>query len=137
MALRSGEAWRLSELSGCTSVSQWYQCALEEGGELERLNYELYVDLRLGLEQIRRSIRKSYKPLISSGLKNWNVNVLNSSSDTTWSKFRSLHRNVSGRVTRPDESWDIQHKAIERVLSNIRTDGTEQIVEVILTFYLK
>ena len=33
--------------------------------------------------------------------------------ENTWSDFRTLHKHVAGRVTRPIESWDIQKNAIK------------------------
>ena len=104
--------WRTSEFSGSSQVSQWHQVALEHNAVLDRVNYELYVDLTLSIEDIRKSIRKSYKPLVSSGLKNWSVFVLDEYCENTWRQFRELHLSVAGRVTRSLESWDIHHNAI-------------------------
>lgn len=109
----TGTVWRASELTASTTVSQWYQLCLENGATLDKVCYELYVDLSLPLDKIRSSIRKSYRPLVSSGLKNWNVSVMDSHCEDTWEKFRSLHRHVSGRVTRPIQSWELQHEAIK------------------------
>ena len=100
-------------MSGSNIVSQWHQLALENHAEFDRLNYELYVDLTLDIMEIRKSIRKSYKPLVSSGLKNWDVFVLDEYCETTWNQFRQLHKSVAGRITRPLESWNIQHNAIK------------------------
>lgn len=108
-----GKFWRASELSANTNVSQWYQLCLENGAVLDKVGYELYVDLSLSIEKIRSSIRKSYRPLVSSGLKKWTVSVMDQYCENTWNDFRSLHRRVAGRVTRPKESWDIQHNAIK------------------------
>lgn len=111
--LTDGSVWRTSELSGSGYVSQWHQIALENDAYLDRVNYELYVDLTLSTEDMRKSIRKSYKPLVSSGLKNWEVTVLDQYCEKTWNRFRELHKSVSGGITRPIESWDIQHNAIK------------------------
>ena len=114
LARRIGcEVLRTSELSGSGYVSQWHQIALENDAYLDRVNYELYVDLTLSIEEIRKAIRKSYKPLVSSGLKNWEVTVLDQYCEKTWNRFRELHKSVSGGITRPIESWDIQHNAIK------------------------
>ena len=108
-----GEVWRSSELSAKVNVSQWHQLCLENGAVLDKVNYELYVDLSLSINQIRSFIRKSYRPLVSSGLKKWTVSVMDEYCENTWSDFRTLHKNVAGRVTRPIESWDIQKNAIK------------------------
>ncbi|MDC0134426.1 hypothetical protein OAI36_00055 [Alphaproteobacteria bacterium] len=100
-------------MSGSGHVSQWHQIAMENNADMDRVNYELYVDLTLSIDDLRKSIRKSYKPLVSSGLKDWDVTVLDQYCEKTWNRFRELHKSVSGRVTRPIESWNIQHNAIE------------------------
>jgi len=107
------EVWRTSDWSGSGYVSQWHQIAMENDADLDRVNYELYVDLTLSIEDLRKSIRKSYKPLVSSGLKDWDVTVLDQYCEKTWNRFRELHKSVSGRVTRPIESWNMQHNAIK------------------------
>ena len=109
----NGKIWRTSDLSANANFSQWHQLCLEAGADLDKVCYEQYVDLSLSTEQLRKFYRKSYKPLISSGLKKWHVTVLDKYCDTTWNNFRSLHKKVSGRVTRPIESWNIQHQAIK------------------------
>jgi len=108
-----GEVWRSSELSAKVNVSQWHQLCLENGAVLDKVNYELYVDLSLSINQIRSFIRKSYRPLVSSGLKKWTISVMDEYCENTWSDFRALHKHVAGRITRPIESWDIQHNAIK------------------------
>ena len=108
-----GELWRSSELTAKVNVSQWHQLCLENGAVLDKVCYELYVDLSLTVNQLRSFIRKSYRPLISSGLKKWTVFVMDQYCETTWNDFRSLHKRVSGRVTRPIESWNVQHNAIK------------------------
>lgn len=107
-----GDIWRSSELGAKVNVSQWHQLCLENGAVLDKVSYELYVDLSLSINQIRSFIRKSYRPLVSSGLKKWSVSVMDQYCLDTWGDFRALHKRVAGRVTRPTESWDIQHNAI-------------------------
>jgi len=108
-----GKCWRTNELSIEGSAGQWHQIALEMGATLDRVNYEMYVDLSMTIEEIRGSIRKSFRPLVSSGLKNWKVTVMDQYCDNTWNKFRELHKNVAGRVTRSIDTWNIQHEAIK------------------------
>ena len=90
-----------------------HQLVLEKGGKLDKVNYEMYVDLTMTVKEIRGFIRKSFRPLVSSGLKNWNVEVMDQYCDNTWAKFRELHKKVAGRVTRSIETWDIQHESIK------------------------
>ena len=44
---------RSSELSAKVTVSQWHQLCLENGAVLDKVNYELFVDLSLSINQIR------------------------------------------------------------------------------------
>jgi FemAB family protein len=108
-----GECWRTSEVSTEGGAGQWHQIALENGGMLDRVNYKMHVDLSMSIEEIRSCIRKSYRPLVSSGMKNWKVTVMDQYCDNTWNKFRELHKTVAGRVTRSVDTWDIQHQAIK------------------------
>jgi FemAB family protein len=108
-----GECWRTNELSMNRGLSQWHQIVLEKGCLLDKASYEMYLDLSMSLLETRKNFRKSYKPLISSGQKNWNVVVMDEYNEDIWNKFRELHKKVAGRVTRPVESWNIQHQAIK------------------------
>lgn len=108
-----GECWRTNEVSTEGSAGQWHQIVLEKGGVLDRVNYEMYVDLSMSIEEIRSCIRKSFRPLVSSGLNNWKVTVMDQYCENTWKKFRELHKNVAGRVTRSIETWNIQREAIK------------------------
>lgn len=112
LASSGGKHWRTNEVSTEGNSGQWHQVALETGGVLDRVNYEMYVDLSLSIEEIRSHIRKSFRPLVSSGLKKWNIGILDDSCETTWNNFRELHRNTAGRITRSSETWDIQYENI-------------------------
>jgi FemAB family protein len=113
LEISDGECWRTNESGKAGSAGQWHQIALEMGGVLDRVNYEMYLDLTMPIEEIRGSIRKSFRPLVSSGLKRWNVSVLDKYCDNTWNKFRCLHKNVAGRVTRSIDTWNVQKEAIK------------------------
>ena len=104
--------WRTNELSLNGDMGQWNQILLEMGAKLDKVNYEMFVDLSLPLKEIRSSIRKSFRPLVSSGLKNWNITVMDKYDEKSWNKFIKLHKKVAGRITRSVESWNIQHEAI-------------------------
>lgn len=104
--------WRTNELSLSGDMSQWNQILLEMGAILDKVNYEMFMDLSLPIKEIRSSIRKSFRPLVSSGLKNWHITVMDNYCDKTWNEFIKLHKKVAGRITRSVESWNIQHEAI-------------------------
>ena len=111
--ISDGQCWRTNESSLDGDVSQWYQIALEKGAILDKARYEMHLDLTMSIKEIRKHIRKSYRPLISAGQKNWTVSVMDQYCEDTWNKFRILHKTVAGRVTRSIETWNIQHQAIK------------------------
>jgi FemAB family protein len=92
-------------------LSEWHDQLLRDGA-LATLKYELFVDLSLELEAIKSRFRKSYKSLITSGTRTWQLGEMTSADSSLWSEFRQLHLQVSGRVTRCTETWDLQHRAI-------------------------
>jgi len=94
-------------------ISDWHY-ELIRMGAVAKLKYDLYIDLRLDLELIKRSFRKSYKSLISLGFKTWEVSVMQPGDLDTWQEFKKLHYKVSGRITRSDRSWDIHYDAIQK-----------------------
>jgi FemAB family protein len=94
-----------------SGISEWHEQSMRRGAGVV-LQHELYVNLSLGLEQIRAHFRKSYKPLISAGMKIWQVDVLTGGDSELWTEFRELHLKVAGRVTRCAESWRLQQQAI-------------------------
>lgn len=96
------------------SVSQWHRHAITQLDSL-KVKYEMYVDLTLPEGEFRSHIRKSYKPLISKGLTEFDHCILESSNfaDHTWDNFRNLHRKVAGRVTRSPATWCEQAGAIK------------------------
>jgi FemAB family protein len=92
-------------------MSEWHEQSMRRGARA-MLQHELFVNLALGLEQIRVHFRKSYKPLISAGMKLWRVGALTGEDSERWAEFRELHCRVAGRVTRCAQSWGLQHQAI-------------------------
>ena len=113
LKITEGECWRTNELSFEGVSGQWHQLVTEMGGNLERVNYEMFVDLSLSIKEIRSSIRKSFRPLVSSGLKKWNIFVMDEYNKKTWEDFRNLHKKVAGRVTRSIDTWNTQKESLK------------------------
>lgn len=113
LAMSNRKCWRTSEVSLDGDLSQWYQIALESGCTLDKVSYEMHLDLSMSIDDIRKHIRKSYRPLISSGQKKWITLVMDRYDEEIWNKFRALHKKVSGRITRSIDTWNIQHQAIK------------------------
>ena len=79
------------------------------------LNHEIFLNLQPDFAQIKACIRKSYKSLITAGERIWAVSTLDSNgSADVWQEFRDLHFKVSGRITRSDETWNLQYQDIKR-----------------------
>ena len=95
--------------------SEWHHQALNIGASCN-LQYDMYVDLKQSLKEIKSFYRKSYKPLINKGLREWKLEILSSETinRSTWEEFRLLHKEVAGKVTRSIESWNIQYEMIEQ-----------------------
>lgn len=93
------------------SLSEWHIESMRRGAK-PALRHELFVDLSLDIPSIKARFRKSYKPLISSGNRYWDVDIMSSANRQVWTEFRQLHLISAGRQTRSDESWDAQHHAI-------------------------
>ena len=92
-------------------ISEWHQRALCRGA-VSSLSYELFIDLEPSLAEIKLGFRKSYKPLINAGVKQWQINILSEQNESVWSEFKALHLEVAGKKTRSDESWQLQHAAM-------------------------
>ncbi len=90
---------------GFFKLSSWYAMWAEDAKEIFSTHH-LLVDLSLNIEEIRLKFRKSFKPLINKGLREWSVEVHEEVSDELFEKFKKLHFLVAGRLTRPKESWD-------------------------------
>ncbi len=73
-----------------------------------------YVDLDLSMVEIKRNVRKSYKSLINWGLKNIDISIIDQDNQdyNAFHEFMYFHHKVSGKVTRSDESWDIQYQMV-------------------------
>jgi FemAB family protein len=93
------------------SLGEWHHQIMTHGGRGQVL-CDLYVDLSLDIEDIRKHFRKSYKPLISLGLRTWAVEIVSSRNEEAWQAFKALHRKAAGHSTRSDHTWDLQLEAI-------------------------
>lgn len=96
-----------------TGISEWHQQWMSIGATVS-VKHDLFIDLTLSMDEIRSSFRKSYRPLISSGLKLWASEIMTRSCPDAdiWSEFKALHQQVAGRITRSNETWDLQYSMI-------------------------
>jgi FemAB family protein len=106
-------SWESSESNvNAIGMSEWHIESMSRGAVCH-LRHDLFLDLRPDLTEIKKKFRKSYKSLISSGERIWKVDVLDSfGNESAWKEFRDFHAKVSGRITRTDETWDLQYKEL-------------------------
>jgi FemAB family protein len=101
-----------SSFDGSHAFNNWHTFLMMGGAECY-VQHNLYVDLSLPIEKIKSLFRESYKSLINSGERIWNVEVLSSSiGQNVWIEFRALHLAVAGRITRSIESWDLHYHSV-------------------------
>jgi len=93
-------------------LSSWHLLWLEKANK-DCLTYQLAIDLRKSIEDIRLSFRKSYKPLVNKALKEWQIEVCENDNDHIFEEFRLLHLEVAGKETRSRESWSVQKEQIK------------------------
>lgn len=98
------------------SIDEWYGACAQYCEKIE-LNHQIFIDLHKNLDEIKKSFRKSYKPLIGKAENLWVSAVLGPKDITTqiWGEFKKLHFVAAGnRNTRSEKSWLAQ-------LSHIRS----------------
>lgn len=71
-------------------------------------------DLTGGEAAMRRSLRKSFRSLINWGRTNLKIEVVcsNDPNRNLFDSYQKFHREVAGRITRPQLSWDIMFEFI-------------------------
>lgn len=90
----------------------WHPIIMEKG-IINGVKHQLYVDLTLELNTIKANFRKSYKALISKGLRLWRITIHSGYvSNQDFLRFKNLHYQMAGRNTRSDHTWALQQKAI-------------------------
>jgi FemAB family protein len=89
-------------------LSLWHTRVLEAGALACPHTVELFVDLGLTDCDLWGQIRKSYRSLIRQAEKQYQVLV-----GVNIRPLQKLHLADAGRVTRSEETWDLQQAAIE------------------------
>ena len=102
-----GDWFSAESFSESIGLSEWHVEGMVRGAECV-VRHELFLDLRPDMVEIKRNFRSSYKSLITGGMRIWSVGVLDSVDQAIWDEFHQLHLRVSGRKTRPDETWALQ-----------------------------
>ena len=94
----------------------WIRKAMEHGGTVSKTIWEAFADLNLTPEEIQARIRRTNKYSVAKGQSEYDIEVHDEHSpdlDKAFSEFHRMHREVAGRETRSQATWDAQ-KAIIR-----------------------
>ena len=106
------KSWESMDLfNNQLGVSLWHSISMELN-QKSNIEYDLYINLDNDYETIKSTFRKSYKSLINSGTKKWNIYILDKKNDSVWNQFIHLHFLVSGKKTRSDKSWEIHYQSV-------------------------
>ena len=111
------------------SISEWHRLFLDNKAKIT-INYTMFACLSGGIDKYRKSLRKSYKPLINQGLKIWKVKKLFNDNKSIWTDFKELHYRVSSGKTRSEKTWQRQYDSIiigEAFLIYLLNDTGEMI----------
>ena len=73
-------------------------------------SHDMYVDLTFSENDLWKSLRKSYKSLINSTLKQ--IIIKNEIDENDFILCKNFHHKVAGRKTRNDETWKLQYESI-------------------------
>lgn len=109
-------------------LSLWFKCVAAKSKRME-YREELFIDLSLSLAEIRQYFRTRYKSLISKGMRIWNVDIVDD-DEIVFKEFKELHKSVSGRATRSDDTWWAQFSMLKRkeaFLVTLRNDDNQLV----------
>jgi len=101
---------------------------LAAGGKI-RIRMHAVADLSLSEKQLLADVRKSAKSLINWGRNALTLRYCNAASPDreTFDAYRRLHREVAGKVTRSEDSWEVMFDTVSagRGELALATLGTE------------
>lgn len=104
-----------------------FERVLLDAGASASLEFSAEANLALPEEELWTSLRKSYRSLINAGRRELSIEVVDEAAPNRqrFEAYRSLHRDVAGRVTRPADSWNIMFELLTKgraqlVLANLR-----------------
>ena len=80
-------------------------------------SHDMYVDLTFSENDLWKSLRKSYKSLINSTLKQ--IIFKNEIDENDFILCKNFHHIIAGRKTRSDETWKLQYDSIQKGKSKI------------------
>lgn len=96
-------------------LANWEMKLLQAGGH-QIPNYRGFVTIAEAEAVVFSQIRKSYRSLVNWGRRQMQLTFVDRTNPDThlFDKFRQLHLDVAGRVTRPIESWDVMFNLVKK-----------------------
>ena len=87
---------------------------LHAAGGVPQLKVHARIDLNAPQESITAGLRRSYRSFVNWGRRNITLTYVNAGNPdlSLFRTFQEFHRCVAGRVTRPQESWDIMFETV-------------------------
>jgi hypothetical protein len=94
-------------------LSELGLACLAAGGRMQ-VRLHAIVDLSHSEQEIRADVRKSAKPQLNWGRRSLQLHHCNAANPDrgAFDRYRSLHAEVAGRVTRSEESWEVMFDAV-------------------------
>ena len=102
----------IEDIGNQPGITSWYK-KFEGLNLTNKIKHYIFLNLDLNEKDIWKVIRKSYKNLINRASKKYKVLSLFSDDQEIWQKFKELHFNESGRLTRSEETWIRQFSNIK------------------------
>jgi hypothetical protein len=100
---------------GDSAVLSGFETVLLGAGAATSVEFSAEVDLTLDGEQLWRNVRRRYRPFINAGRRDLRIEIVNQDEPDheRFEVYRTLHREVAGRETRPRGSWDVMYELLE------------------------
>lgn len=110
-----GETLLCSETILDEGASQWIKKLMECGGRTSKMTWQVFADLSLSMDEIQSRMRRTNKYSAAKGRNEYNIEIYDSKDadlDNVFEEFHTMHREVSGKETRNQDTWDIQKSII-------------------------
>ena len=92
-----------------------------------------YIDLQKTKDDLKRNLRKSYKSLVN---KNQDVYVVDKNESNHYIELaRKLHIEISGKITRAKESWDVMAESLQDEKGILIVKGKREIIDGYCFFF--
>jgi FemAB family protein len=97
------------------AIDQWHLELMAQGGRINAVYHDLWVDLSLPIEQIKSCFRKQYRNSINQGRVELRYEIIHRGSPLIplqFNRFQEFHTTVAGRETRSVETWLAQELSL-------------------------